>query len=158
MWDEVMNANLRSVFLTVKAAWEYLAASEGSVIINASTLGLMAIGGQVPYCVSKAGLVMLARCLALEGAAQQIRVNAVCPGPTQTPGFDRFLETTPSASTARAFIAASNPLGRLGKTRDVAACFVFLASDEAQWMTGVALPIDGGMTAGLPSIEARLAG
>jgi NAD(P)-dependent dehydrogenase (short-subunit alcohol dehydrogenase family) len=92
---------------------------------------------------------MLAKCMALDGAPLGIRANCVCPGFTRTPMLERFLAGQPDPEGARAAATALHPLGRLGEPHDVADAFVYLASDEASWVTGAALVVDGGLTAGI---------
>ena len=101
------------------------------------------------YVASKAGLIMLTRCMALDGAASGIRANCICPGFVDTPMFDGFLADQPDPESALARCASRTPLGRIGTPRDIADGFVYLASDDARWITGTALVIDGGLTAGL---------
>jgi NAD(P)-dependent dehydrogenase (short-subunit alcohol dehydrogenase family) len=148
-WDDGLATNLKSVYLCTKAAWPHLVESRGSISITASVVGLWGSGGQAAYCASKAGAVMLAKCLALDGAKDGIRANCVCPGFTETPMLERFLAGQPDPDATRAWAAALHPLGRLGAPRDLAEAFVYLASDEAAWVTGTALVVDGGLTAGI---------
>jgi meso-butanediol dehydrogenase/(S,S)-butanediol dehydrogenase/diacetyl reductase len=148
-WDDGLATNLKSIYLCAKAAWPHLAASRGSISITASVVGIWGSGGQAAYCASKAGAVMLAKCLALDGAKAGIRANCVCPGFTETPMLERFLAGQPDPEGTRAWAAGLHPLGRLGAPRDLAEAFVYLASDEAAWVTGTALVVDGGLTAGI---------
>ncbi len=148
-WDDGLATNLKSVYLCAKAAWPHLVDSRGSISITASVVGLWGSGGQAAYCASKAGAVMLAKCLALDGAKAGIRANCVCPGFTETPMLERFLAGQPDPEATRAWAAGIHPLGRLGVPRDLAEAFVYLASDEAAWVTGTALVVDGGLTAGI---------
>jgi NAD(P)-dependent dehydrogenase (short-subunit alcohol dehydrogenase family) len=148
-WDDGLATNLKSVYLCTKAAWPHLVESRGSISITASVVGLWGSGGQAAYCASKAGAVMLAKCLALDGAKAGIRANCVCPGFTETPMLERFLAGKPDPEATRAWAASLHPLGRLGAPRDLAEAFVYLASDEASWVTGTALVVDGGLTSGI---------
>jgi NAD(P)-dependent dehydrogenase (short-subunit alcohol dehydrogenase family) len=100
---------------------------------------------RIGYCTSKAALVMLTQCLALEGAPYGVRANAVCPGFVDTPSLRRSLDN----DHVLEYMASLHPIGRIGTSRDVADAFVYLASDEAAWVTGVVLPVDGGLTTGL---------
>ena len=113
----------------------------GSVINVASTNSVDPSPGIAHYCVSKAGVAMLTRALALEWAARGVRVNAVGPGPIETPMTLPILEADPSL---RARWEARVPLGRLGEPRDLAGIFVYLASDAAAWVTGQVFYIEGG--------------
>jgi NAD(P)-dependent dehydrogenase (short-subunit alcohol dehydrogenase family) len=148
-WDDGLATNLKSIFLCARAAWPHLTESRGSIAVTASVVGLWASSGQAAYCASKAGAVMLAKCLALDGAKAGIRANCVCPGFVETPMLERFLGEQPDPAGARTGATALHPLGRLGQPVDVADAFVYLASDEAAWVTGTALVVDGGLTAGL---------
>jgi NAD(P)-dependent dehydrogenase (short-subunit alcohol dehydrogenase family) len=148
-WDDGLATNLKGIYLVSKAAWPHLLESRGSIGITASVVGLWASGGQAAYCASKAGAVMLTKCMALDGAKAGIRVNCVCPGFTETPMLERFLEGQPDPDASRAFATRLHPLGRLGTPRDIADAFVYLASGEAAWVTGAALAVDGGLTSGI---------
>lgn len=147
-WLDGIATNLTGVYLTAKAAWPYLAESGGSVLATASTLGLMAVGGQAGYCAAKAGVVMLTKCMALDGAELGIRANCVCPGMVETPMLEHIINEQPDPDHARRAAVEYHPLRRLGKPADIADAFVYLASDEASWVTGVALVVDGGFTTG----------
>ncbi len=148
-WDEAMATNLTGVFLTARAAWPHLRKSRGSIAATASVVGLWASAGQAAYCATKAAVVMLTKCMALDGAAHGIRANCVCPGFVQTPMLERFLAAQSDPDSARTASTALHPVGRLGLASDVADAFVYLASDEAGWVTGTALVVDGGLTAGI---------
>jgi NAD(P)-dependent dehydrogenase (short-subunit alcohol dehydrogenase family) len=147
-WDDGAATNLTGVYLTAQAAWPHLAESGGSIISTASTIGLMAVPGQAAYCAFKAGVVMLTKCMALDGAEAGIRANCICPGMIETPMLESIIEEQPDPDGARVAAKSYHPLGRLGTARDVADAFVYLASDEASWVTGVSLVIDGGFTTG----------
>ena len=92
---------------------------------------------------------MLTRCLALEGASVGVRANCVCPGFTETPMLEQFMDAQPDPEAARQAAAGLHPLGRLGTSTDIANAFVYLASDDAAWVTGVALAVDGGLLSGI---------
>ena len=100
------------------------------------------------YATSKGAVVMLTKCLALDGAKDQIRVNCVCPGWVQTPMVDYHLSQLDDPEGFKERLARLHPLG-VGETADIAGGFVYLASDEARWVTGIALTIDGGVSCGL---------
>jgi NAD(P)-dependent dehydrogenase (short-subunit alcohol dehydrogenase family) len=147
-WDDGLATNLKGVYLTAKAAWPYLAESHGCVLSTASCVGVWGIENQAAYCASKAGVIALTKCMALDGARDGIRANCVCPGVTETPIVERYLADQPDPEAARGALASLHPLG-LGKPEDIANAFVYLASDEARWVTGHALRADGGMTIGV---------
>jgi NAD(P)-dependent dehydrogenase (short-subunit alcohol dehydrogenase family) len=142
-WERVLAVNLSGTYLASRAALPHLAASEaGSVTNIASIFGL--VGGSLSpaYAASKGGVVNLTRTMALTWAPR-VRVNCVCPGVIETPMTAPFL-TDPSWHQP---LKERHPLGRFGKPADVAAAILYLASDEAEFVTGVALPVDGGFTA-----------
>jgi NAD(P)-dependent dehydrogenase (short-subunit alcohol dehydrogenase family) len=147
-WDDGAATNLKGVYLTAKAAWPYLVESRGCVLSTASTLGLMAVDGQAAYCAFKAGVIMLTKCLALDGAKAGIRANCVCPGMIETAMLKGIFEEQSDPAAARAAAVGYHPIGRLGRPLDIADAFVYLASDDAAWITGVALVVDGGFTVG----------
>src|SRR5437868_2774276 len=149
VWADGIATNLTSVYLTVKAAWPQLVESRGCIISTASAVGQTPFGAnQTAYCTAKAGVVMLTRCLALEGGSVGIRANCVCPGFTQTPMLEDFMAAQPDPEGARKAAAALHPLGRLGTATDIANAYVYLASDAASWVTGLALTVDGGLISG----------
>ncbi len=149
-WQREIDTNLSSVYRTSKAIWPHFVAQGGGVILStASIAGVRAAPQDAAYVASKAGLIMLTRCMALDGAGDKIRANCICPGFVDTPMFDGFLAEQPDPEAARAKLARRTPLGRIGTPRDIADGFVYLASDDAAWVTGTALVIDGGVTAGI---------
>ena len=147
-WDDGMATNLKGVWLTARAAWPHLASSRGCVLSTASVIGVWGDAGQGAYCASKAGVIALTKCMALDGAPVGIRANCIVPGVTETPLVNRVLSEQPDPVAAREAILAYHPLG-LGVATDLANAFVYLASDEARWVTGHALVVDGGMTIGM---------
>lgn len=148
-WDDGIATNQTSIHRFVRAAWPHLVESQGSITITASIVGVIGSPGQAAYCATKAAAVMLAKCIALDGAKDGIRANAVCPGFTETPMLARWASGQDDPEAARAFATGLHPRGRLGRPRDIADAFVYLASDEADWVTGVAMPIDGGLSIGI---------
>lgn len=148
-WDRELATNLKSVYLVSKAAWPRLVERRGAIVNTASIAGLWAIPADAAYCASKAGVVMLTKCMALDGARDGVRVNCVCPGYTETPMIEGYFADQPDPEEARAFATRLHPLGRLGDPRDIADAIVYLASDEACWATGTALVVDGGLTSGI---------
>jgi NAD(P)-dependent dehydrogenase (short-subunit alcohol dehydrogenase family) len=149
-WDKELAINLKSVYLVSKALWpHFLANGGGSIVSTASIAGIWAIPDDAAYCASKAGVIMLTKCLALDGAKAGIRANCVCPGFIQTPMIDGYFEDQSDPDGSRDFAVKLHPLGRLGDPLDIADGFVYLASDEARWVTGTALTVDGGLTSGI---------
>jgi NAD(P)-dependent dehydrogenase (short-subunit alcohol dehydrogenase family) len=149
-WERELRTNLTSVYLASKAVWpKFLDGGGGAIVNTASIAGLWAIPADAAYCASKAGVIMLTKCMALDGARAGIRVNCVCPGYTQTPMIDGYFADQPDPDEARSLAEGLHPLGRLGRPRDIADAMVYLASDEAEWVTGAALVVDGGLTAGI---------
>lgn len=148
-WDRQMAVNLKSVFLCSQTAWDHLAQSHGSIVNTSSIAASMALMADAAYCASKAAVLMLTKCMALDGARAGIRANAVCPGFVETPMIDGFFRDQPDPEGARVMATGQHPLGRLGRPDDIADAMVYLASDEARWVTGTALAVDGGLMAGL---------
>lgn len=148
-WDDAIDVNLTSVHRFLRAAWEPLKASRGCVLLTGSVVGLDGSANQAAYCASKAGVVMLTKCIALDGAPHGVRANCVCPGFTQTQMLKDFLDAQDDPAAVEAYATGLHPLGRLGTGTDIADAFVYLGSDEAGWVTGVALPVDGGLLAGI---------
>jgi NAD(P)-dependent dehydrogenase (short-subunit alcohol dehydrogenase family) len=148
-WDRVMASNVKSVFLLSKHAIPVLAEAGGGVIINvASGWGLVGGPRAAAYCASKGAVVQLTKALAIDHGPQNIRVNCLCPGDTDTPmlqdearqvgeSWERFLAT-----------AADRPLGRIGNPEDVAQAALYLGSDASSYVTGAILVVDGGGLAG----------
>jgi NAD(P)-dependent dehydrogenase (short-subunit alcohol dehydrogenase family) len=136
-WDQIMQINLSGAFYVAQQAARIMQAGDGGVILNmASTNGLTGYARHSTYNTSKAGLINLTRSMALE-LAPRIRVNAICPGMVKTPLLTYADE-----------MAQQIPLKRLGRPEEIAALCAFLASDEAQYITGQCIVIDGGETAG----------
>jgi meso-butanediol dehydrogenase / (S,S)-butanediol dehydrogenase / diacetyl reductase len=145
--DRLFAVNLRAVIYLAQAAHDGLARSTGSLVVMASKTGLVAQRDSPVYCATKGAVIQLARALALDWAPEGIRVNAVCPGIVDTPMLESFFEQLPDPERARAESTAAQPLGRLARPEECAAAALFLASEQASFITGVALPVDGGFTA-----------
>ncbi|HZQ08820.1 MAG TPA: 3-oxoacyl-ACP reductase family protein [Anaerolineae bacterium] len=144
IWDLTLNINLRSVWLCSKYAIPYMLERGGSIINIASPTGLYGIGaGYTAYSASKAGVFGLTRVMAVDYARNNIRVNAIVPGTTQTPLIASVLEDQQVVTN----LLNKTPLGRLGRPEDVAGLAVFLASPEANYCTGAFFTADGGLTA-----------
>jgi NAD(P)-dependent dehydrogenase (short-subunit alcohol dehydrogenase family) len=119
----------------------------GTILFTASKTGLVAQTDSPVYCASKGAIVMLAKALALDYATRGIRVNALCPGIIDTPMLRRFVDAMPDPAASWATHSAAQPMGRLGTADECADAALWLVSDEASFITGVALPVDGGFTA-----------
>jgi NAD(P)-dependent dehydrogenase (short-subunit alcohol dehydrogenase family) len=144
-WDRILDINLRGVFLCMKHEIPLiLKHGGGGAIINTSSgAGVIGIKGSPAYTAAKHGVIGLTKAAALDYAAQNVRINAVCPGYIETPMMDRF---TGGTREGRAKVVAEEPVGRMGKPEEVAAAAVWLCSDAAAFMVGHALVMDGGQT------------
>lgn len=141
-WQRVLDVNLTGVFLCLRAEIPALVAGGGGAIVNtASALGLTGDAGLGPYVASKHGVVGLTRAAALELAGQGVRVNCICPGVTRTGMIEEIVGGDPAVEAA---MTARQPLGRMGTPAEVAAAALWLCSDEAAFVTGHALAVDGG--------------
>jgi NAD(P)-dependent dehydrogenase (short-subunit alcohol dehydrogenase family) len=143
-WNRIIDVNLRGVFLCMKHEIPLILEQGGGAIVNTSSgAGIIGIRGSPAYTAAKHGLIGLTRAAALDYAAQNIRINVVCPGYIDTPMMNRFTGGTPEG---RAKVIAEEPVGRMGKPEEIAAAVVWLCSDTAAFVVGHALVIDGGQT------------
>jgi NAD(P)-dependent dehydrogenase (short-subunit alcohol dehydrogenase family) len=143
-WDDMLNVNVRTIFFLMQKALPSLIERGGNIVNVSSVTGLRAFPGVLAYCVSKAALDQLTRCAALELASQGVRVNAVNPGVVITEihkrggmnpdAYESFLERSKQ----------THPLGRVGRPEEIAELILFLASEQASWITGATYSIDGG--------------
>lgn len=138
-WDRILDVNLKGAFLVAQAAAQTMKAHGGAIINVASILGLRVAGQVAAYATSKAGLVQLTHAMALEWARHAIRVNALCPGYVLTDINRDFFDTDAGAAIVKRI-----PMRRLATLDDLTGPLLLLASDAGQYMTGVALPVDGG--------------
>ncbi len=144
-WERVVAVNLTGSFLLCRAALPLMIESGGgSIILIASQLGRVGSAGRAAYCATKGALIQLAKVMAIDHAAQNIRVNALSPGAVET---ERLTRRYGSFEAARGVIAGKHVLGRLGQPSDIATAAVFLASDASSFVTGSDLLVDGGYTA-----------
>ena len=143
-WDAMMSINLRAPFRLMREALPQLKARKGAVVNVSSVNGLRSFAGVLAYCVSKSGVDHLTRCAALEMAPHGVRVNAVNPGVTVTNLHRRGGMDEGQYGTFLNRAKETHPLGRPGQPDEVASLILFLASDNAGWMTGETIPIDGG--------------
>jgi len=148
-FDRVMRVNVRSVFLFCRAAIERMRRTGGGVIVNtASIAGLTACPAEAAYATSKAAVVNLTRCIALDHSKDGIRANAFCPGVMEGVMVDRRREMTAEQIALRHQAEAGAPMGRAGRYDELARAILFLASDDSSYCSGSALVADGGMIAG----------
>ncbi len=161
-WDRLIDVNLKGVFLGCKHAIPQMVSQGSGAIVNtASVAGLRGVAFLSTYCASKGGVVLMTKSLAAEWAQFGIRINAVCPGVIRTPMAELAVQmgaglggTTPEETWAQ--LAAGHPLGRIGEPEEVAQAVLFLVSEEASFITGAALPVDGGLQAGSPPARSPL--
>lgn len=141
-WQHILHNNLDSVYLVSRAAIPRMT-SGGAIVNISSILGLSGAKDCAAYAASKGAILALTRSMAMDHAPA-IRVNCICPGPVETAMFEEYLERCGDPAAERERITRALPLKRLGKPRDVANAALFLASDEAAWITGATFVVDGG--------------
>jgi NAD(P)-dependent dehydrogenase (short-subunit alcohol dehydrogenase family) len=144
-WDEDVAIALKGSFLCSQAVLGDMTDNRSGVIINISSVNAFAYFGNEAYSAAKAGIVNLTRSLAVRYGPFGVRVNAIAPGTLRTPAWEERRQKDPDVLDR---VAKWYPLGRIGEPEDVAGAALFLASDEAAWISGAVLPIDGGLTAG----------
>lgn len=142
----MLDINLTGAMRVCRAAVRAFPASGGSIVLIASGAGLRPLPRRTAYCAAKGGLVMLARALALDLAEQKIRVNALCPGPVDTPMFRASYENTADAQATLNMIRERYALKRVAAADEIAAAALFLTSGASSFVTGSALAVDGGRT------------
>jgi NAD(P)-dependent dehydrogenase (short-subunit alcohol dehydrogenase family) len=143
-WNRIIDIDLRGVFLCMKYEIPLMLKQGGGAIVNTSSgAGIIGIKGSPAYTAAKHGVIGLTKSAALDYAAQNVRVNAVCPGYIDTPMMGRFTGGTPEG---RAKVVSEEPAGRMGKPEEIAAAVLWLCSDAAAFVIGHALVIDGGQT------------
>ncbi len=148
-WDEQVDTSLKGTFLMSKAVLPHMIERGGGAIVNnASGWGLVGGAEAVAYCAAKGGVVVMTKAMAIDHGPQGIRVNAVCPGDTETPMEYADAERKGWTWERYEEWASERPLGRMGTAEEVAKAILFLASDESSFITGTALPVDGGGIAG----------
>ena len=142
-WNRIIDIDLRGVFLCMKHEIPLILKQGGAIINTSSGAGVIGIKGSPAYTAAKHGVIGLTRAAALDYAAQNIRINAVCPGYITTPMMDRFTGGTPEG---RAKVISEEPVGRMGRPEEIAAAVLWLCSDGARFVIGHALVVDGGQT------------
>ncbi|HEV2617440.1 MAG TPA: SDR family NAD(P)-dependent oxidoreductase [Candidatus Acidoferrales bacterium] len=147
-WARVISVNLTGTFLMSRAAVPALRRAGGGSIINiGSYLGIVGIKQRAAYCASKGGVTLLTKAMALDHAHENIRVNCICPALVETEMSLAAISRAPDPVAYRRLRESQIPIGRMGRPEDIANLALYLASDESSWMTGVALPLDGGVMA-----------
>jgi meso-butanediol dehydrogenase / (S,S)-butanediol dehydrogenase / diacetyl reductase len=142
-WERIQRVNVDGVFYSCRAALRHMP-DGGSIVTVGSINSFIAWENDGAYTTSKGAVLQLTRALAVDVAARNIRANCICPGVIDTPLNDQFLAAVDEPEKLRAEFAAVAPLGRFGQPREIANCILFLASDEASFVTGAALVADGG--------------
>ena len=145
LWHHLIDTNLTSIFLGCRAAIGAIRKSGGGAIVNVSSItGIRGTENMVAYSASKSGIVAMTSSLALDAAKDGIRVNAVCPAAIRTSMVTTWLSQSADQKAAESVLLQKHPIGRIGEPREVASVIAFLASDDASFMTGLAIPVDGG--------------
>jgi NAD(P)-dependent dehydrogenase (short-subunit alcohol dehydrogenase family) len=148
-FDRMYSVNLRGVFNMSRAFLPgMLERRRGAIVNMASIGGIVGVKDRLAYCAMKFGVVGITKCMALDHATDGIRVNCICPGRVETPFVQQRISEYPDPEKAYREMAATQPIGRMGTPEEIAAAAVYLASDEAAFVTGSALIIDGGFSAG----------
>lgn len=147
-WDKVLAVNAKALFMLSKLVIPgMLADGRGSIVATASISGMVGLASQAAYCAAKGAVVQLVRQLAVEYAAHNIRVNAVGPGAIATPFLDRYIDAQPDPKVAEDAVRAAHPMKRWATPEEVAKAIAYLASDDASFVTGHVLMVDGGYVA-----------
>lgn len=148
-WDRTFAVNARGVFLGTKYALPTMLAQRRGVIVNtASVAGLVGLKDRAAYCASKGAVIAFTRQVAIQYAGTGVRCNSICPGTVDSPWVGRLLAAASDPEDARTNLVARQPMGRLGQPAEIAKAALYLASDDAAFITGIELVIDGGLLAG----------
>jgi NAD(P)-dependent dehydrogenase (short-subunit alcohol dehydrogenase family) len=147
-WDAVFDVNVGGVYRCSRAVLPAMLERRRGVIVNvASVAGLVGLRDRAAYCAAKGAVISLTRAMALDHVAGGIRVNCVCPGTVDSPWVARLLDEAPDPAQAREELTRRQPLGRLGRPGEIAHAIAYLASEDAAFVTGTAMVVDGGLTA-----------
>ena len=147
-WDRLMTINLKGPFLMCRAALpEFRKAGGGTIVNVGSVLGLIGMKDRAAYCASKGGVTLLTKAMALDHAHEGVRVNCICPSVVETELVAGLFSGSDDGEAQRSARISQIPIGRMGRPADVAELAVFLASEESSWLTGAAIPLDGGLSA-----------
>lgn len=149
-WDRQMDTNLKSIYLLNRHFWPAMTKAGGSIILVASTASFAAFPQDAAYVASKGAVLAMTKAMALDGAPVGIRVNAVCPGFILTPNLQGYFDGQADPDAAKQGAAQAAPLNRMGTPEDIAAGIAFLSSDDASFVTGTSILIDGGLMARVP--------
>ncbi len=147
-WDFIINTNLRSVFLCSKYSIPHLRKTKGCIINMSSMVGLIGQSNAGAYSASKGGIVAMTKGMALDFAKDGIRVNCICPGWVETPLVEDWFNQQPDPQKAKEYIYSVHPLNRIASSEEIGKAAAFLASSEASFITGVAMPVDGAVSLG----------
>lgn len=147
-WDYILKTNLYSTFLCSKYALPHLKKTEGNIINISSMVGLVGQPNATAYAATKGGQIAMTKNMAIDLAKYKIRVNAICPGWIQTPLVEDWFGQQPDEDAARKYIFGQHPLGRIGTIEECGKAALYLGSDDAGFVTGITLNIDGGITLG----------
>lgn len=146
-WELVFGVNVRGTYLGCKYVIPHMIEAGGGIIINtASVAGLVGLKNRAAYCASKGAVISLTRAVAVDHVEQNIRCNCICPGTVDSPWVQRLLDGAPDPQAERQKLIARQPMGRLGTPEEIAKAALYLASDDASFITGTAFIIDGGLT------------
>ncbi len=147
-WDQTFNVNVRGVWMMSRAVLPSMRkAGRGSIVNVASVLGINGARLRAAYAASKGAVVLLTKCMAIDHGSEKIRVNAICPSFVETDLTAEVIRKAPDPNAVRKERIGVHPIGRLGEPEDIAGLAVYLASDESSWVTGAAMPVDGGYLA-----------
>lgn len=148
-FDEMMDVNVKAVWRLTRAALPHLRARKGGSIINiGSVVGMIGMRNRLAYSASKGAITIMTKSMAMDLGAEKIRVNCICPGIVETELVADFVRKAPDPEAARRTRESLHAMNRFGQPDEIAGCAVFLASDESRWVTGAAIPVDGGYLAG----------